>query len=207
MHSVKANVIRRGRRSMGYGFVTFETEQLAEKAFSELDKSEFNGRVINVEMARARAEIANGDGTTSRPHRGGLRGRGGRRYNYYDGGYYGGYYGSSFRGRGFRGRGRGGRRSEPKTGEPSKTTLFVANLPFSMVDEQLANLFQAYRVTKAHVVVMRNGKSKGFGFVEFANEDEQLRALRDMGNATVDNRPLSIKIALEPQDSAITASA
>lgn len=191
---------------MGYGFVTFETEQLAEKAFKELDKSEFNGRVINVEMARARTEAINDD-ETNRPHRGGFRGRGGRRYNYYDGGYYGNYYDSGFRGRGRGGRGREGRRYESKTGEPSKTTLFVANLPFSMIDEQLANLFQAYRVTKAHVVVMRNGKSKGFGFVEFANEDEQLKALDDMGNATVDNRPLSVKIALETRDSNLAASA
>jgi RNA recognition motif-containing protein len=199
---------------MGYGFVTFETEELAEKAFQELNKREFNGRVINVEMARARTESAAGENAPRRSYRGGFRGgRGGARYsnggNYYDNnGYYGGAYYGGFRGGrgGFRGarRGRPTKNSEPRTGEPSKTTLFVANLPFSMNDEQLATLFQTYRVTKAHVVTMRSGRSKGFGFVEFAGEDEQLRALQEMANATVDNRPISVKIALDTQTDAST---
>lgn len=186
---------------MGYGFVTFETEELAERAFQELNKHEFNGRVINVEIARPKAEQPAGE---TRRFRGGFRGRGlGPRYNggqYYDNSYYGGnYYG--YRGRGgFRGRrGRGAGRTEPRSGEPSKTTLFVANLPFSMTDDQFANLFQTYRVTKAHVVTVRGGRSRGYGFVEFEDESEQQRALREMENATVDNRPLSVKVALDNQ--------
>jgi hypothetical protein len=88
------------------------------------------------------------------------------------------------RGRG-RGRGRPARRGPP-VGEPSKTLLFIANLPFgldkcvSSVPPQggfeqihsdgLKAVFEGYNVANAHVVVRKygpvKGRSKGFGFVE-----------------------------------------
>jgi RNA recognition motif-containing protein len=37
-------------------------------------------------------------------------------------------------------------------GEPSKTTLFVGNLPFTTDDEGLKDILQNYRVKSAHVV-------------------------------------------------------
>lgn len=37
-------------------------------------------------------------------------------------------------------------------GEPSKTTLFVGNLPFSTDDEGLKDILKNYRVKSAHVV-------------------------------------------------------
>jgi len=219
-----ANVICRGTRSMGYGFVTFEDESHAQMAYDQLNKKEFNGREINVEMAKARA--ANAEKT----HRGGFRGgfRGGRgrprfegAYNNYGPNYrygqfdeaYGmpaaGYGGFPRGGRGGfrRGRGRNFKSAERKTGEPSKTTLFIANLPYSMTNESLAKLFEAYRVAKAHVITLRNGKSKGYGFVEFETEAEQQRALLEMNNAVVEERPLAVKIALNlPEEAQAEAS-
>jgi RNA recognition motif-containing protein len=76
--------------------------------------------------------------------------------------------------------------------------LFVANLPFSVNDEQLAKLFaDAGVATKsAHVVVKRNGRSKGFGFVEFDQQADQVKALNALNNKPVDGRDLIVKIAL-----------
>jgi RNA recognition motif-containing protein len=37
-------------------------------------------------------------------------------------------------------------------GEPSKTTLFVGNLPFSTDDDGLKDILKNYRVKSAHVV-------------------------------------------------------
>ncbi|KAJ1557921.1 hypothetical protein HK405_014843, partial [Cladochytrium tenue] len=77
----------------------------------------------------------------------------------------------------------------------SKTILFVANLPFKVDNDRLAEIFKDYSVTSAKVVTLRNGRSKGFGFVEVANEGEQQRVLSDLKNIQVDGRELIIKVA------------
>ncbi|KAM0753380.1 hypothetical protein T439DRAFT_324015 [Meredithblackwellia eburnea MCA 4105] len=48
----KAEVIHRHKRHMGYGFVTFAAQEDAIKAVSTLDKTEIDGRPINVELAK-----------------------------------------------------------------------------------------------------------------------------------------------------------
>jgi RNA recognition motif-containing protein len=45
-------------------------------------------------------------------------------------------------------------------------------------------------------VKKRNGRSKGFGFVEFENETDQLAALAAFDGATVQERQLNVKVAL-----------
>ena len=45
-------IIHRGARSLGYGFVTFTTLEEAEKAVAATDKNEIDGRPINVEIAK-----------------------------------------------------------------------------------------------------------------------------------------------------------
>ena len=47
---------RMSGRSKGYGFVTFESEEDAAKAVEELDGKDFDGRDINVSIARPREE-------------------------------------------------------------------------------------------------------------------------------------------------------
>ncbi|KAJ3073129.1 hypothetical protein HDU98_002165, partial [Podochytrium sp. JEL0797] len=80
----------------------------------------------------------------------------------------------------------------------SKTTLFVANLPFKVDSDSLAKIFADYNVASAKVVTLRNGRSKGFGFVELVSEEEQLKVLQDLedSNLNVDGRDLSIRIAM-----------
>jgi RNA recognition motif-containing protein len=83
----------------------------------------------------------------------------------------------------------------------------VANLPFSLDDEGLTKLFQEHKVSKAHVVKNRNGRSKGFGFVEFDKEADQKSALDASSKLTCDGRELIVKIALtapEPREGAPT---
>jgi len=45
---ITANIITRGYRSLGYGFVEFESEQEAQAALNTLNKKNINGREINV---------------------------------------------------------------------------------------------------------------------------------------------------------------
>lgn len=85
---VSANIITRGPRSLGYGFVEFETEADANKAVQVMNKKQIDGREINVEVAKPREAAApapaNGGGAAApaaAPRRGGYRryGRGRRR--------------------------------------------------------------------------------------------------------------------------------
>jgi len=222
---VSANIITRGTRSLGYGFVEMESEEDANKAVELLNKKNVDGREINVEVAKIREESADPAATGS-PSQGGAAGRGGR------GRGRGGVAGA---GRG--GRGRGGARRAPRpqgegekgegapTGSPSTgaagtgaprrpraprpprteedktpraesaTTLFVANLPFSVDDAGLSKIFEGLNLKTAHVVRKRNERSKGFGFVEFNNAEDQQKALV-INNKEVDGRQLIVKVAL-----------
>jgi uncharacterized protein YbjQ (UPF0145 family) len=57
--------------------------------------------------------------------------------------------------------------------------LFVGGLPFSTTDDELRDLFAAHgAVASATVVKDRDtGRSKGFGFVEYENDDGEVFGL------------------------------
>jgi len=61
----------------------------------------------------------------------------------------------------------------------------------------LKEFFQQYKPAQAHVVVGRAGRSKGFGFVTFADVDSQQAALA-LNGKELQSRALSIKVAWNP---------
>lgn len=69
---------------------------------------------------------------------------------------------------------------------PSSTTLYVGNLPFSVDDEKLYDLFKDTNPVKAHVVRTRNNLSCGYGFVEYANRDDQQAAIEVMNGLEIE---------------------
>lgn len=83
--------------------------------------------------------------------------------------------------------------------EPSKTTLFVANLPYATTTEDLEKIFASYNFVSAHVARMKHGKSKGYGFVEFANEQDQLKTLESVKDVVLEGRSIYLKVALSEQ--------
>jgi RNA recognition motif-containing protein len=69
------------RKSLGYGFVSFESESAVDSAVSLFDKKEIGGRTINVEKAiplPAEGAEGEGEGGAGRRTRGRGKGRGGR---------------------------------------------------------------------------------------------------------------------------------
>jgi len=211
---ISANIITRGPRSLGYGFVEMESEEDATKAVTLLNKKEIDGRPVNVEVARPRDESTEEKGNSPREtgFRGG-RGRGGGFRGGRGRGFRGGRGTSSFRprGSGNQNEERSPRQTSPREpreprGEenrtPSKTMLFVANLPFKLDDDSFAKVFKdaTLNYKSAHVVRnQRSGRSKGFGFVEFENEADQQKALNTVNKMIVDERELSVKVALTEQ--------
>jgi len=87
----------------------------------------------------------------------------------------------------------------------SKTTVFVANLPFSFIDENLVELFKECGGIKTAHVVRTERRSRGYGFVEFENKEGQENALKKMNDFPVKNsngedRNLIVKIAVNVED-------
>jgi RNA recognition motif-containing protein len=76
--------------------------------------------------------------------------------------------------------------------------LFVGNLPFAMNDGQLRDLFSQYgNVVSANIVIDRYAKrSKGFGFVEFENEEDAAKAMTALNGSEQMGRNIAVKEAL-----------
>lgn len=75
--------------------------------------------------------------------------------------------------------------------------LFVGSLPFSMGDNELEQLFAEYgKISSAKVIVDRDtNRSKGFGFVEFEDDEEGKTAEKAMSGKEVDGRKLTVNQA------------
>jgi RNA recognition motif-containing protein len=61
--------------------------------------------------------------------------------------------------------------------------LYVGGLPYSTSDSELKDAFSQAGAVSSAVIIMdkMSGRSKGFGFVEFANDDDAMKAI-DMWN-------------------------
>jgi cold-inducible RNA-binding protein len=75
--------------------------------------------------------------------------------------------------------------------------LFVGNLSFATVEDDLRDLFSQYgTVTDVFVATDRvSGRSRGFGFVTMGNEAEGQAAISALEGHSLDNRPLTVNEA------------
>lgn len=75
--------------------------------------------------------------------------------------------------------------------------LFVGNLPWSVDDSALQGMFEEYgEVTSARVMTERDtGRSRGFGFVEFADAGSAQKAIEAMDGKDVEGRALTVNVA------------
>ena len=77
------------------------------------------------------------------------------------------------------------------------TNLFVGNLPYTMDSAGLQALFaQAGTVVSAKVISDKySGRSRGFGFVEMASDEESKKAIEMLNGKDVEGRPLVVNEA------------
>jgi len=80
--------------------------------------------------------------------------------------------------------------------------LFVGNLPFTMTDDSLMQIFSAYgKVVSANVVFDKfSQRSKGFAFVEFETEEEAKAAMQALDGSEQEGRNIAVKEALPRPD-------
>jgi cold-inducible RNA-binding protein len=84
----------------------------------------------------------------------------------------------------------------------SRPRLYVGNLPYQLTLDDLKEFFAgAGNVTDAAIITDRDtGRSKGFGFVEFATDDDAVRAQGMFNGAQFKGRTLKVDLAKPRQD-------
>jgi RNA recognition motif-containing protein len=75
--------------------------------------------------------------------------------------------------------------------------VYVGNLPFSVGSDKLKEIFSEFgEISEAIVISDKfSGRSKGFGFVTFANEDDAKKAVDAMNEKEVDGRKIKVNEA------------
>lgn len=75
--------------------------------------------------------------------------------------------------------------------------LYVGNLPYTVGDEQLQQMFAPMgSVVSAQVIMDRySGRSKGFGFVEMSSDEEASRAVAELNGKDQGGRALTVNEA------------
>ena len=75
--------------------------------------------------------------------------------------------------------------------------LYVGNLPYSVNDEKLNEMFSAVgEVVSAKVITdYDSGRSKGFGFVEMSSPEEATKAISTLDQKDFDGRAIKVNMA------------
>jgi cold-inducible RNA-binding protein len=75
--------------------------------------------------------------------------------------------------------------------------LYVGNLSYNSGENDLRDLFSAYGTVESVAVITDRdtGRSKGFGFVEFANDAEAQAAIAGLNGKEVSGRALTVSPA------------
>lgn len=80
--------------------------------------------------------------------------------------------------------------------------LFIGSLAYATNDDSLKAFFeQIGEVASAKVITDRDsGRSKGFGFVEFADEANNQKAVDQLNGQELDGRAITVTVARPKED-------
>jgi len=75
--------------------------------------------------------------------------------------------------------------------------IYVGNLPFSVTLDRLKELFSPYGQIEDAIVMANKftGRSRGFGFVTFAEDGDAEKAIAEMNNKNIEGRELKVNEA------------
>ena len=75
--------------------------------------------------------------------------------------------------------------------------IYVGNVKYEMTESQLKEMFSAYgEVASARIITDKEtGRSKGYGFIEMADEEAGNKAIEELNGAEVDGKTLSVSVA------------
>jgi RNA recognition motif-containing protein len=77
------------------------------------------------------------------------------------------------------------------------TKVYVGNLAFSVADKDLREAFAAYGdLTEVTIIMDRfSGRSKGFGFITFADDEAAKKAVDEMNGKDIQGRAIKVSVA------------
>ena len=80
--------------------------------------------------------------------------------------------------------------------------IYVGNLPYTFTSSDLENVFTPYgEVSSAQVIMDRaTGRSRGFGFVEMADDAAGREAIEKLDGSDLDGRRLTVNEARPRQE-------
>ena len=86
--------------------------------------------------------------------------------------------------------------------------IFVANLNFKVRSENLKEIFSEYGEVITALIITEKGsrRSKGFGFVEMANDEDARKAISALDGAEWEGRTIIVKEALPRENSTAPAA-
>jgi len=72
--------------------------------------------------------------------------------------------------------------------------LYIGNLPYSATEDTLKEYFAKAGAVESAVIITDkiSGRSKGFGFVEMATDEEAAKAIETLNGAELDGRNISV---------------
>lgn len=84
----------------------------------------------------------------------------------------------------------------------AQQNLFIGSLAYATTDDGLkAHFEQIGPVASARVITDREtGRSKGFGFVEFENDDDNQKAVDQLNGKELDGRAINVSLARPKED-------
>ena len=84
----------------------------------------------------------------------------------------------------------------------AQQNLFIGSLAYATTDDTLKAFFeQIGEVASARVITDRDsGRSKGFGFVEMVNDDDNQKAIDQLNGKELDGRAISVGLARPKED-------
>ena len=73
-------------------------------------------------------------------------------------------------------------------------TLYVGNIPYSLKEEELKEIFQEYgTVTSLKIISDKyTGRSKGFAFIEMENDEQEDLAVNECNRREIQDRNLVV---------------
>ncbi len=80
--------------------------------------------------------------------------------------------------------------------------LFVGGIPWSLTDTTFSDLFgKIGKVTSAKIIVDKfTQKSKGFGFVEYENDEDADKAIKELNDTELEGRKIVVQEARPLED-------
>jgi RNA recognition motif-containing protein len=82
------------------------------------------------------------------------------------------------------------------------TSIYVGNLAFAATEDDLRQAFEAFgQVDEVNIIMDREtGRSRGFAFVQMANDEEAKAAIEEVNNADVAGRNIVVNEARPKTD-------